>query len=74
MHCNERLVTLCLNNIEKEKQLESWVKKSKMQHSYIQLSLFYPLTPNSDQHLISPYNNIPESHIKVMRVKEMITN
>ena len=32
------------------------------------------LTPNSDQHLISPYNIIPESNIKVMRVKEMITN
>ena len=25
-------------------------------------------------HLISPYNIIPESHIKVMRIKEMITN
>ena len=32
-----------------------------------------PLTLNSDQHLISPYNIIPESHIKVMRIKEMIT-
>ena len=31
------------------------------------------LTPKSDQHLISPYNIIPESHIKVMRIKEMIT-
>ena len=28
----------------------------------------------SDQRLISPYNIIPESHIKVMRIKEMITN
>ena len=27
----------------------------------------------SDWHLISPYNIIPESHIKVMRMKEMIT-
>ena len=35
---------------------------------------FNPLTPNTDQHLISPYNIIPESNIKVMRVKEMITN
>ena len=45
-----------------------------MQHSYTQLSLFYPLTPNRDQHLISPDIITPESHIKVMRMKEMITN
>ena len=35
---------------------------------------FNPLNPRSDQHLISP-NKIPhETHIKVMRIKEMITN
>ena len=28
----------------------------------------------SDWHLTSPYNFTPESHIKVMRIKEMITN
>ena len=33
-----------------------------------------PLTPKSDQLLISPYNITPESNIKVMRIKEMITN
>ena len=33
-----------------------------------------PVTPMSNSHLISPYNIIPESHIKVMRRKEMITN
>ena len=33
-----------------------------------------PLTPKSDQHLISPYNISLESNIKVMRIKEMITN
>ena len=33
-----------------------------------------PLTPKSDQHLISPYNISPESHTKVMRIKEMIKN
>ena len=33
-----------------------------------------PLIPESDQHLISPYNITPESNIKVMRIKEMITN
>ena len=27
----------------------------------------------SDQHLISPYNIIPESNIKVRRMEEMIT-
>ena len=32
------------------------------------------LTPKSDKHLISPYNIIPELNIKVMRIKEMITN
>ena len=33
-----------------------------------------PLTPKSDLHLISPNNIILESHIKVTRIKEMITN
>ena len=33
-----------------------------------------PLNPKSDQNLISPYNITPESHNKVMRIKEMITN
>ena len=32
------------------------------------------LTPKSDKHLISPYNITTESHINVMRIKEMITN
>ena len=34
---------------------------------------FKPFNLISDQHLISPYNITPESHIKVMRMKEMIT-
>ena len=33
-----------------------------------------PLIPESDQHLISPFNIIPESKIKVMRIKEKIIN
>ena len=33
-----------------------------------------PLISQSDQHLISPYIITPESHIKIMRIKEMITN
>ena len=32
------------------------------------------LMPKSDNHLISPYNITPESHINVTRIKEMITN
>ena len=32
-----------------------------------------PSTPWTDQHLISPYNIIPETHIKVVSVKDMIT-
>ena len=36
--------------------------------------LFNPITPKSDWHLISPYNVSPDSHIKVTRIKEMITN
>ena len=33
-----------------------------------------PLTPKSDQLLISPHNITPESNIKVMRIQEVITN
>ena len=32
------------------------------------------LIPMSDQHFISPNNTTPESHIQVMRMKEMIAN
>ena len=32
-----------------------------------------PLTPKSDQLLISPYNITPESNIKITRIKEMTT-
>ena len=32
------------------------------------------LTPKSDKHLISPNNITPELHIKVTRIKEMITH
>ena len=37
-------------------------------------SFINPLTPKSDQHLISPYNITPDLHIKVTRIQEMITN
>ena len=33
-----------------------------------------PVTPMSDLHLISLYNITPESHVKVVRIKKMITN
>ena len=33
-----------------------------------------PLTTTGDQLLISPYNITTESNIKVMRIKEIITN
>ena len=33
-----------------------------------------PLTPKTDEYLISPYIITPESHIKVTRITEMITN
>ena len=35
---------------------------------------FNSLTLKSDQLLVSPYNITPESNIKVMRIKEIITN
>ena len=34
----------------------------------------HPLTPKTDKDLISPYNTIPESNIKVTRLKEMTSN
>ena len=38
------------------------------------ICVFNPLNPGSDQYLISPYNNTPESFIKIMRIRQMITN
>ena len=35
---------------------------------------FNPLNPKSDQDLISPYINITKPFMKIMRIKEMITN
>ena len=40
----------------------------------VALIVVNPVTPKSDQHLISPYNNTLESDTKVMRIEEMITN
>ena len=33
-----------------------------------------PLTPESDWHLISPYNISPELNIKVTRIRELTNN
>ena len=49
---------------------QRWEKEySVNRHSH-----FNPSTPKSDHHLISPCIITPESHINVMRIKEMITN
>ena len=41
--------------------------------TFSSLPLFNPLNPKSDKHLISPYNISPESHVKVMRITEIVT-
>ena len=43
----------------------------KIHRIYHDLNTF---TPNTDQHLISPYKITPESHIDVMRITEIILN
>ena len=46
-------------------------------HTYVMLRFLDftdPVTPRSDQHLISPYNITRESHNRVTRIMEMITN
>ena len=43
-------------------------------HTFFQSFSFKPWISTSDQHLISPCNISWKSHIKVMRMKEMITN
>ena len=42
--------------------------------SFLIIVCFNPLSSKSDQHLISSHNISPESHIVVMRIKEIITN
>ena len=39
---------------------------------HIEVKKVNPFTPNSDLQLISPYRITTESHIKVMRIKEII--
>ena len=40
---------------------------------YVDICVFSPWNPGSDQHLISPCNNTAESFIKIMRTRQMIT-
>ena len=47
---------------------------SLLQKNKKQFLLLNLLTPESDWYLTSPYNITPETHIEVMRIKEMITN
>ena len=70
------LLKTCLNHRSKK---ASWVPP---QYPVIKLNIRTPLVsintfnPESDQHLyvISPYNITAESFIKIMKIKEMITN
>ena len=45
-----------------------------MEEELMNLCYFQPSNPKSDEHLTSPYSNIAESFIKMMRIKEMIAN
>ena len=51
-----------------------WEENLLMSTPFSMISWIIPLTLESDQLLISPYNVTPESNIKVTRIKEMITN
>ena len=48
--------------------------KERLKTNLVIGTYYNPLTPKSDQYPISPDNFTPESDIKVMRIKEMITN
>ena len=55
------------------------VKTSRSEHpekftSIVTVIELNHLTPESDQHLIYPYDITTESHIQVTGIKEMITN
>ena len=40
---------------------------------WVNICLFNPLSPNSDQHFISPNNITARSNVQIMRMNEMIT-
>ena len=43
-------------------------------HLYHSKQVINPWSPNSDKHLISPYNITTWTNIQIMRIKGMITN
>ena len=59
---------------EKGKTNNEWTPKQMYKWYENPVQYINPLTPKSDQYLISPYNITSESHINVMRIKEVITN
>ena len=59
---------------ELPKEFFMWKTRKQTLKIYIIQFPLPPMIPKIDQHLISPYNISPESHIKAMRVKEMITH
>ena len=66
-----RLSSLCPNAIlQREYSLENCFT---FVFSSLFLLFFNLLNPKSDQHLISPYNFTPESQMKVLRIKLMVT-
>ena len=58
-------------------RLHGNISKKSNDNNYFQYTVkaysLNPLNPKSAKHLISPYNITPESHIKVMRIKEMVS-
>ena len=48
--------------------------KGIYRYSVVFYMCFNPLNPGSDQYLISPHKNTAESFIKIMRIRQMITN
>ena len=66
-----RLSSLCPNAIlQREYSPENYLT---FVFSSFFLLFLNPLNPKSDQNLISPYNITPESQMKVLRIKLMVT-
>ena len=66
-----RLSSLCPNAIlQREYSLENYFT---FVFSSFFLLFFNSLNPKSDQHPIFPHNITPESQMKVMRIKLMVT-
>ena len=59
---------------ELPKEIFMWKTRKQTLKIYIIQHPLPPMIPKIDEHLISHYIITPESHIKTMRVKEMITH